>query len=58
MIYVLTETNVHLCFIIWTNSEALLVLTLGFPDCGTPGVPKNIRRKMCIDCVYSLCMNS
>ena len=30
-----------LCFIHWTNSKALLVLTQGFPDEGTPGVPKH-----------------
>ena len=25
--------------------------TQGFPDYGTPGVPKHVGRKLCIDCV-------
>ena len=39
------ETGVFLCFIHWANSESLLVLTQGFPDDGTLGLPKHVVRK-------------
>jgi hypothetical protein len=44
---VLIETG-SLCFTHWTNKEALIVLTKGFPDDGTTGVPKHVGRKTCI----------
>jgi len=39
----------RLCFTHWTNSEALIVLTKGLPDDGTPAVPKYVCRKPCIN---------
>jgi len=48
----LVETGVRQCFIHWTISEALLVLTQGFPDDGTPGVPKHAGRNLCVDCFW------
>lgn len=39
---VVIETGVFLCFIHWTNSEALLVSTQEFPDDGTSKVSKRV----------------
>lgn len=36
------NSDVSLCFTQWANSEALLVLTQGFPDDGTAGVSKHV----------------
>jgi len=47
-------TGPILRFTHWTNSKALLVLTQGFPDEGTPGVPKH---DTCMkENVYRLCL--
>jgi len=45
------ETGVRLCCIRWTNWEAQFVSNYGFPDDGTPGVPKHGGMTQCYDCV-------
>ena len=43
-----------LCFIHWTNSKTLLVWIQGFPDEGTPRVPKHDTYRK--ETVYRLCL--
>ena len=46
------DSDVHLCFTHWTNSEDLLVFTQGFPDDGTPGLSKHVIKEP----AYRLCL--
>jgi len=48
-----TESGVCLLCVHWTSSVVLLVLTYGFPDDSTPGVPKHEGRKLCINFFFN-----